>query len=68
VGSIADSDNFGKDPDPTFENNPDLEPTPDKNADPDPAVCKILYKLFVTRNFSLTNKQTNILLKYSFMN
>jgi hypothetical protein len=38
---VAGSDDFGPDPD----------PTPEKNADPDPALCKILYQLFVTRNF-----------------
>jgi hypothetical protein len=51
-GSVADPDNFVADPDPTSEK-PDPDPTLEKNADPDPSLCKILYKLFVTRNFCL---------------
>jgi hypothetical protein len=53
--SVADPDDFGADPEPTFEKNSDLDPTPEKHTDPDPdiALCKIVYQLFVTRNFCL---------------
>jgi hypothetical protein len=34
----------------------DLDPTPEKNADPnldsDPALCEIFYKLFVSKTFA----------------
>jgi hypothetical protein len=39
--SVADSDDFGLDPDPTFEKKNRIRLL--KNADPDPALCKIVY-------------------------
>jgi hypothetical protein len=41
--NVADPDDFGPDPKTNFEKKPDTEQTLKKNADPDPALCKILY-------------------------
>jgi hypothetical protein len=48
---VAEPNNFG--PDPAFEKKTDLDLTLEKNADRDldPALCQILYQLFVKGNF-----------------
>jgi hypothetical protein len=50
VTSVADPDNFDADPDlAVIKTGSGSDPR--KNADPDPALCKIMYKLFITRNY-----------------
>jgi hypothetical protein len=57
VSSVADPDDFGPDLDPDLDLNLEknqIRPLKKmRDPDPDPALCKILYQLVVTRNFCL---------------
>jgi hypothetical protein len=53
---VADPDDLGPDPDPSLKKTVlDPDQTPEKNADPDPALCKNFETTFCNKKFLLKN-------------